>query len=190
MMYAAADNTKIVASPGASGTCPGCGEPLIPKCGSIRTWHWAHKRADCDSWYEPEGEWHREWKSKYPAELVEVAFGPHRADIATAKRVIELQHSGISPETVAAREAFYATVRPHGMVWLIDGTQMQSRFVFEPKDGYLKFHWKRCPAVWHLATRPLCIDMEGGIFLIKKMSPKGRGWGYAIDYPTFIAKFN
>jgi len=44
-------------------------------------------------------------------------MGPHRADIRTpGGLVVEIQHSGISSEDVAAREAFYGN-----MVWLLDG---------------------------------------------------------------------
>lgn len=190
MMLALVGGSRVLPRPGLVGTCPGCGEPLIPKCGALRRWHWAHRRADCDSWYEPEGPWHREWKTKYPSAQVEVAFGPHRADIATAKRVIELQHSVISPEDIAARESFYATVRPFGMVWLLDGTDLEQRFEFTQEEGYIKFRWRRCPARWLLATRPICVDFGAGVLIIKKLRSNGRGWGYAISQAEFVTRFN
>lgn len=98
-------------------TCPLCSGRVIAKCGTRVTHHWAHEATtDCDPWSEPEGEWHRAWKSLVRPEQREVTMGPHRADIVSASgQVIELQHSSISAEDIAERCAFY-----HPMIWVFD----------------------------------------------------------------------
>jgi hypothetical protein len=96
---------------------------MVARCGEIRVWHWAHlgKRA-CDHWWEPETEWHRDWKDQFPVEWQEVIQWAedgekHIADIKTEHGgVIEFQHSYLKAEERRAREAFYSR-----MVWVVDG---------------------------------------------------------------------
>ena len=130
MLYAIGNSgEKIPPTRSASGTCPMCQETLIPKCGAIVTHHWSHKgRIDCDSWHEPETEWHRRWKSLVRKDNCEVTIKKngktHRADIRTQNNVVvELQHSSISVAEIHAREQFYGA----GMVWLFDATQVNSK---------------------------------------------------------------
>ena len=114
MIWANTETGKATASPGAAGNCPSCGADLIPKCGSIISWHWAHKSCDCDNWSEPESEWHLGWKRAFPANWQEVTIGPHRADVLCPKGVIEFQKSSISADEIREREAFYRR-----MVWVV-----------------------------------------------------------------------
>ena len=129
MQFALIDQTRIEAKPGLKGTCPGCGEPVIAKCGTQRIHHWSHTgKRECDSWWEPETEWHRAWKNKFPVEWQET-FMPdkrtgeiHIADIRTAHGlVIEFQHSPIDPNERNARQSFYGN-----MVWVVDGMRLKS----------------------------------------------------------------
>lgn len=90
---------------GLIGSCLGCGQPMIPKCGSIKIWHWAHKSScECDHWWENETEWHRSWKNNFPKENQEIrhkddATGEwHIADVKTKHgHVLEFQHSFLKP---------------------------------------------------------------------------------------------
>lgn len=194
MLYARLPNNDHASpTPGETrAVCPLCLSPVIPKCGQIKIHHWAHVRSECDAWSEPESAWHLGWKKRFPADQVEVALPPHRADIATALRVIELQHSAISPADIAAREEFYVTARPRGMIWLIDATEIYDRVEMEQKTDFIKFRWPRCPARWAGATAPLCLDFGGGILVVKKSSfyrTTMRGWGYLISPETFISSF-
>ena len=114
---------------GERATCRGCGNDLhavIPR-ENIR--HWRHKNGDCDSWSEPEGEWHLWWKEQFPLECREVPLRDpetgelHRADIlcprsSTEGIVLELQQSSISEEERSSREQFY--MREHRMFWLLN----------------------------------------------------------------------
>ena len=66
---------RIRATRGARGSCPSCEAPLIPKCGELVSHHWAHQAEhDCDSWAEPESEWHRSWKARFPIDWAEVVI--------------------------------------------------------------------------------------------------------------------
>lgn len=122
MLFALVDGNRRKASPRLSGQCPGCGSALIPKCGELRAWHWAHRgERRCDPWWE-ESEWHRKWKDRFPPEWQEIVqLAPngekHIADIRTPDgRVIEFQHSPLAKEERDARETFY---KP--MFWVVDG---------------------------------------------------------------------
>lgn len=65
---------------GQRGQCPKCSNEVIAKCGSVKIWHWAHKtKQDCD-WYSAESEWHKQWKSLFPANRIEVYINQNRAD--------------------------------------------------------------------------------------------------------------
>lgn len=128
MRFAIVDNNKVEARSGLIANCLGCSQPVIPKCGDQRVHHWAHSRTKmCDTWWEPETEWHRTWKSKFPEKwqedfLTDDKTGEkHIADIRTDKGlVIEFQHSHINPEERLSREAFY-----RNLVWVVDGTRLK-----------------------------------------------------------------
>jgi hypothetical protein len=126
LRFANVDGEKRLPFPSGRAVCPCCGGLLIAKCGQIKTHHWAHEsKDDCDTWSEPIGPWHLWWQNLVRPDFVEVAKGIHRADVVgNGGVVVELQHCPISPEDIAAREAYYGN-----MVWLFDAT---SRF------GYMK----------------------------------------------------
>ena len=97
---------------------------MIAKCGDHVIWHWAHRRrVDCDAWWEPETEWHRSWKDRFPLKWQEVVHRDlvteekHIADVKTPNGlVIEMQNSPIHPDEVRSREEFYDR-----MVWVVNG---------------------------------------------------------------------
>lgn len=141
MLFAMGETVdKLRASKGAIGHCPDCNAQMVPKCGRIMIPHWAHKTVkDCDVWSEGETEWHREWKSHFPPEHVEVGIERdgkrHRADVHLPEavgqiRTIEFQHSSISQDEIEAREAFYGVQE---MVWVFDAKKAYEgrRFWFE-----------------------------------------------------------
>lgn len=123
MKYALVNGERQEAQPKLRGSCPNCGSEVVSKCGTQRVWHWSHlQKLECDRWWEPETEWHRNWKGHFPKDWQEVSHAAadgerHIADIKTDRGlVIELQHSPITPEERASREDFYTT-----MVWVVDG---------------------------------------------------------------------
>lgn len=121
MMYATKNNERITAEPGSSGICPLCGGDVIPKCGDINIWHWAHKaNLDCDDFKEHESPWHREWKSMFPEEnrkvIVKKRGDIHIADVKMDHGlVIEFQNTSISFDKILEREKFY-----DDMIWIFN----------------------------------------------------------------------
>lgn len=110
------------------------------------------EQRDCNaSGYEPETEWHQQWKTRIAdndPNRMEVVFTPHRADALSADGwVVELQHSTISQEDIAAREAFYPKVTP-GLIWLTDSNvlELATSPVFYDKAG--KILGKHRKSVW------------------------------------------
>lgn len=126
MQFALVGNQRTSPSPGLTGSCPVCGGAMIAKCGTQRVHHWAHRgERACDAWWEPETPWHRDWKSRFPADWREVirfsqSGEKHIADVRTEHGLtIEFQHSHLKPDERAAREAFYGN-----MMWVVDGARL------------------------------------------------------------------
>lgn len=135
MRFALIENKRVEAQPKQQGFCPICSQPVIAKCGDKKVWHWAHRSIKaCDSWWEPETEWHRNWKNHYPLDWQETVLfdqqtgEKHIADVKTVHSlVLEFQHSAIKQEERLAREKFYKN-----MIWVVDGTRL--------KRDYPRFH--------------------------------------------------
>lgn len=130
MKFALVNNERSVPTPKTRGICPVCNSVVIAKCGKLKAHHWAHEtKQDCrnDRW-ETEGEWHRNWKNKFPTEwqekIILVNSEKNIADVQTDKGlVIEFQHSHIVPEEQKDRENAYKK-----MIWVVDGTRLKYDF--------------------------------------------------------------
>lgn len=128
MKFALVNDAKSEASKGLKGFCPNCKSPMIAKCGPKIMHHWSHKgKLECDHWWEPETEWHRDWKGLFPKEIQEVIHQDpvtgerHIADIKTsAGIVLEFQHSPIKPEERKSRNDFYKQI-----IWVVDGKRLE-----------------------------------------------------------------
>lgn len=176
--------------PGGRSRCPDCDDELIAKCGDINTWHWAHAAGkDCDPWHEPETAWHRNWKSaledEFPEGIAEhtIKCGGewHRADfyIPNFDLVVELQHSNISSEEIAARELFYPR-----MVWVLDLQDVfdSGRFELRTEQGnygpYEVFKWLHRWRSFDSARAPLIFDLAPySLFEVRKHYGLKHGWG-------------
>lgn len=130
MQYALVGGTRTEPVPGAKGNCSTCGATMVAKCGPRIVHHWAHVgRRNCDTWWENETPWHREWKSLFPPECREICHTAangevHRSDIKTPTGiVIEVQHSTMSDAERLSREAFYGN-----LIWVLDGKPFKSNF--------------------------------------------------------------
>lgn len=128
MKYALVSGEKIEAFKGGKGICPNCGSEMIAKCGDIKINHWSHKgNRNCDTWWENETEWHRQWKNQFPKEWQEVIHyddkgEKHIADVKTKNDwIIEFQHSYLKPEERNSRNTFYPK-----LVWVIDGLRRKT----------------------------------------------------------------
>lgn len=141
MLWAQENGSKILASPGSRAKCPCCGGDVIAKCGEIVSWHWSHKQKDCDSWHEPESQWHINWKKQFPQDWQEIAIGNHRADIATPHGIIEFQNSPLNAAEIRAREDFYGR-----MIWVVNASDFKCNLeTYIPESWrkeYIKLHQK------------------------------------------------
>ena len=123
------NNQRISPQKGISAICPICKAEVVSACGDINIHHWRHLNLkNCDSWIEPETEWHRYWKSKFPNDWQEIVINKynevHRADVQTSSGlVLELQNSSISNRTIQEREDFY-----ENMIWLINAKIFAQNF--------------------------------------------------------------
>lgn len=107
-----------------------CTAPVVGKCGTIVSHHWAHiARPDCDEWAS-ESAWHLGWKRYLAAHAgaslevpMERSGMRHRADaVVGSGLVVELQATYLSAESIHAREAFYGR-----MVWIYNGDLFADR---------------------------------------------------------------
>lgn len=184
MIQALLGKELIQAAPGIDATCPLCKAPVRSKCGEIITWHFAHHSLeDCDTWSEPESDWHRDWKLHVPAERREVVIGNHRADIVTANgTVVELQHSYIKPSEIFEREQHYGR-----MAWIFDLTDCADRFhIRQPgrrdlqHHGRVTFRWSRPRR--HIAYTTLRAYLDLGdpdtLLMIGELYEDGGGYGF------------
>src|SRR4029077_19261118 len=111
----------------------------------------------------------------------EVIIGNHRADIVTRDgAVVELQHSTISPQEIAEREAHYGR-----MWWIFDATapSLAGRLELRPRDGYYTFRWKHPRTSISWCERPVLLDLDGEHLLsVRKIYVSGRcgGWGHLV----------
>lgn len=128
MKYAIVNDEKREAARGLTGTCPICEVPVKPRCGRIRVPHWFHPPGSVDHHWEPETEWHRNWKDLFPKECQEVSHRAangerHLADVKTAHgHVLEFQNSAISEEERFSREAIYRPL----MSWVVNGLRLKN----------------------------------------------------------------
>lgn len=124
MQYALVNDEKVEATPQSIGKCQMCDKDVFSKCGDINIWHWSHyKNEGCDGWYEPETEWHRNWKLIFGKKHSEVVIQhdgiKHIADVFTnGEVVIELQNSPIQRQVIQERENFYGG----RMIWILNGS--------------------------------------------------------------------
>jgi competence protein CoiA len=175
MKYAIVNNIKSEARKGIKGYCPNCNAELTAKCGDYKIHHWSHKKTrNCDTWWEPETEWHRTWKNYFPIEWQESILydelngEKHIADIRTPQNlVIEFQHSHIDPNERNKREKFYKN-----MVWVVDGTRLKrdyprflkasSDFLQTDKKGilFLDYSDEVFPTNWLNSSVPVIFDFK------------------------------
>ena len=153
MHYAIVEGHRRAASPGSRGECPHCGAPVLSKCGTRKVWHWSHLgKRHCDSWWEPETEWHRGWKAHFPVDWHEVAHRApdgerHIADLKTPHGlVIEFQHSAIADDERTTRTDFYGN-----MVWVVDGMRRKRD---RPRFEKETWDWRKSPGALQLLRDP------------------------------------
>jgi competence protein CoiA len=209
MMLALVDGQRSHARPGLTGLCGLCDGPVIPKCGQINVWHWAHRSAECDRWAEPMTQWHVDWQDHFPLDACEVTIGDHRADVLSPTGiVIEFQHSALSADEIRERESHYGQ-----MLWVFDAIgaynddrlNLRKRPAIQPRgapirrvespygpdDNYRSFRWKYPRRSILACRRPVFLDLgDGNLLELKKMHPNAPygGWGLLVSKDTFLER--
>lgn len=124
--------------------CPCCESKVVAKMGSIKIHHWSHLSSEiyCDS--KPMSEWHLEWQSHFPSEMVEVYVNKkRRADVLLPSKIaIEFQNSPISLDEVNARNENHKD----GIIWVHNFIEQTINKQFlnkkEVKKGLYRALWK------------------------------------------------
>lgn len=163
MKFAIVDGIRALPQPKTTGMCPICDNKLISKCGNKLIWHWSHVSIKhCDSWWEPETQWHRNWKDNYPQEWQEIVQydintgEKHIADIKTPSGlVLEFQNSPMSFEELKQRESFYGN-----MIWVVNGSHFRDNF-----------------HIFHLLPDPECELVKDIYFISVEYNPKYNNQG-------------
>ncbi|MCB0524866.1 MAG: hypothetical protein H6576_07740 [Lewinellaceae bacterium] len=218
MLFATLNGVKVEANPKAQGTCLLCDQPVFPKCGEINVWHWAHyKDKNCDYWYEPETEWHKNWKLVFGKENCEIVISKdgckHIADVLTNDDlIIELQNSPIQIDVIREREDFYG----ERMLWIINGKHFKNNFsIFKsrldedikyfrfydplsaefgkvdnsPKNEF-NFTWSWCRKSWSNVQRNVFIDFgDEYLFWVKEGMGTNSGKGNQVMKKFFLNKY-
>jgi len=191
--------------PGLIGSCSGCGQPTVAKCGQIKVHHWAHKsKLECDPWWENETEWHRTWKSHFPESWQEIVHKAesgefHRADIKTDKNwVLEFQYSAIDPIERTSRNNFYGK-----LVWIVNGQRRKKdpvhffgslKLVKTLEDPFFK---RACDVIsdksallrdWSNTASPVFFDFNEPevLWCLLPQSPEGKAVVVEISRKRFI----
>jgi hypothetical protein len=121
--------------------CKCCNSPVIPKCGEVNDWHFAHKsNLECAFSKKSQSAnsmsaFHREFQDAFyqlGAEL-EKPFGSNIADVFYKGRVFEVQHSPINITTVKDRNRNYLKHTGNRVIWILDGTTQN--IANYPMDG-------------------------------------------------------
>lgn len=193
---------------GLLGNCTGCGQPMVPKCGPIKIWHWAHKtKCECDRWWENETEWHRAWKNHFPIEYQEIKHKDessgewHIADVKTKHgQILEFQHSFLKDEERQSRNKFYAGK----LVWVVDGLKrikdksnfdlfLKHAMPIRQNSPILKLHpfLDECSLIeeWSKCSAPVFFDFGTELTLWCLLPKSSEGNYYILEYSrqNFIA---
>lgn len=144
MLYAKVNGIKSRAIPNVDAICPCCEEEVIPKCGDVKIWHFAHKKAsDCPN--TGKGDWHYWWQDQFDDDYVEVRVEKgNRIRIADvllpSGKVLEFQDSSISADVINQRERFYGA---DNLVWIFNFTNKLSNLKFyKSGNGRVLIEWK------------------------------------------------
>ena len=113
----------------------------------------------------------------------------HRADaIFPNGKIVEVQHSSISPDEIEERESFYKN-----MVWVFDARNAydSKRLSLREKGNYWTFRWKQPRKSIAFARKPVFLHLGmNDIFEIKKIHEQHifAGWGYKTSWLNFLSK--
>ena len=188
-VFAVVDGIRRKPFRDGKGECQICGQAVTACCGEIVTHYWRHDSlADCDPWSEGITQWHLNWQDLVAEEFREVPLPTlpekpiHRADIRTAAgKIIEFQHSFLSPEEIREREHFYGN-----MVWVFDATN--NRFAALPSGDRVFFSLNTTKHI-QVCQKPVFLDFGRFIVEVEQFTDlfdKFSGFGLKRDKRWFV----
>ena len=127
-------------------------------------------------------QWHRDWQSQFEPEQQEHWHKGHRADVLWMRRVLEFQHSKITPEIIREREQFWGR-----LYWVFDARDWFDNLDIRPNRNKTTFRWKHPRWSIYEANCPKYLDNGSELFQITFMgsdTPCG-GTGQFIPYNQF-----
>lgn len=206
MLFANSEiGSRIKALPTHTAYCPDCGTVMIPKCGKITMWHWAHTHKPVNCNYQYESEWHLQWKYKvlnFNCD-VEVRIEKNITDVLNhnSKRLIEFQNSSINTTNMIERCENYKK-NGYKVDWVFN---LQDKFeneqlLFTRHDDFVGFRqkWKKKQLSFlfdktlhpHYGRVWFDIGMDSPLFLVKKLYSTGGGYGVFAERDSPISKIS
>lgn len=139
----------------------------------LQYWVYVNEKPVLPKGYEPESEWHANWKELVLEDYTEVVCGEkkeHRADILTETHVIEIQKSRIDIRDAEERVRFYRALKPESrVIWIIDVRTAWSEDRLK-KGEYIKDKKNQFKLIWakpfrHQWIVDLARDLDTHVFL-------------------------
>jgi competence CoiA-like predicted nuclease len=166
---------RIRASPRTIAICPECKEEVVPKCGKIKVWHWAHHANSNCKYGEGMGLWHLRWQdfalqngADVEVPIMDARGNIRRADIVYDNRVIELQHSGISVDEIIQRSDFYVGQK-YKVDWIIDYTKKEFIEVESDHVTLSARHKKSFNCLFHKLYGKIIFNLGTKLFVANKI---------------------
>lgn len=123
---------SVINNDGSKNTkafCPCCGKSMVAKAGEVRIPHWAHCKAErCDEWWEPETEWHVEWRNRFLnvegavakveiEHVLEKNGAKHFSDVRINDELsLVLRRARLDENTINNRISFFGD-----LIWIVQG---------------------------------------------------------------------
>lgn len=188
-----ATGARALATPRAEAYCPLCGEDVIPKCGHINAWHWAHKPASLCEHGQGDTYWSLAWKMFFPVDQIEIPVtvgGKTRiADIVTDHgKLIRLEQGATSVSEIIDWERF-CNVGGYSTIWLPNLLDLAGLDLRLKADGYATFRWKHArKSLGYCKHEVYCDVGDNMLFNLKKLhpGPPCGGWGYIVELDRFV----
>lgn len=138
--------------------CPCCKGEMIRKVGKVKSHHFAHISAVCDTWYsENKGSWHRNLQNCFSPDSQEVLVKSDNSEVyhisdvflkgKERNTIIEFQHSPMSIQEFTKRNDFYINngttgIEKNRIVWVFDCRNKEIFITLSRVLGaYNGFYW-------------------------------------------------
>jgi hypothetical protein len=182
-------NERIEPEPQIIGKCLYCNHKVFSKCGTIKTWHWAHEQnIDCVS--KTKGShWANTLKKCFNPSFIEKEYFDNDGnrqigDIINSKHnIFELQFEKISFKT-----AIEIGKRSKDLIWIVFGY----KYKFEVTDwnyrGWQPYTWQNPHKLWNYLYKNIVIDIKDYLVILNHSTNKGKC--YILTKVEFLQIYN